>query len=59
MLKRAQNYLVFPGISSDFRDLEIAADEGKPKAKLALEVLLIGLRNTLQPMQHKCVGLMY
>lgn len=38
MLNKGSGVLGISGISSDFRDLEIAADEGNQRAKLALEV---------------------
>ena len=38
MLNKSSGVLGISGISSDFRDLEIAADEGNQRAKLALEV---------------------
>ena len=34
------------GVSSDFRDLEAAADEGNERAKLALDMFNYRLQNT-------------
>ena len=40
MLNKKSGVLGISGISSDFRDLEEAADEGNERAKLALQCIL-------------------